>query len=461
MFDAVRSSGWASSGSVACYPAHVGGALLADRWAVDLPDSGFLFPGDVLHYFFTATDLVGGDLRTAVLPADTTGFGDFSGALSYDPSFTMRALPSVDLLAGSVFVQPRVLFWNDFAERGPAGGAAWDEAFAWNDLLPGRDYDIYYTNAPTSGAGNGLGGRATLAQLAGYRDIVYSSADLGTGTIANGDVASGFSPDVQLLEAWLDLGSRDAFLAGDGLASDLALGGVATSAFLHDRLGLTWGASDVRPLINSQVAPKVLPVTGNQVFGEALDWTADGGCPDINTFDAVTVAGSGQRLAGFATPGGQTGVYPYSAATLAAAGGSRVISLPYDLMFIETADASSIEARNRVFRQVGLYLGFITGVLDVPGASVPGVFATSHYPNPFNPSVRIDCSIARAGRLTVRVFDLRGRLVRTVLDEHVDQRATLSWDGHNDQGAQVASGAYFYEARMHGEVQVGRMVLLK
>lgn len=460
VFDAVRSSGWANSGSVACYPAHVGGALLAGRWAVDLPDTGFLFPGDVVHYFFTATDMVGGDLRTATLPVDTTGFGDFSATLSYDPSFTMRALPSVKLLFGQ-FVQPEVLFWKDFAKRGPAGGAAWDEAFTWNGLRLGLDYDVYYTNAPTSGVGNGLGGRASLAQLAGYRDLVYSSADLGTETIANGDAASSFSTDVQLLEAWLALGDRDAFLAGDGLASDLALSGAETSAFLRDRLGLTLAAADVRPLINSQVAPKVLAAAGNQVFHDPVSWIAGGGCPDINTFDAVTPVGAGQRLAEFSGPGGVPAGYTYSAATLASAGSARVISLPYDLMFVETADASSIEARSRVFRQVGLYLGFISGVGDVPGAVEPGVFATSHYPNPFNPSVRIDCSIVRAGHLTVRVFDLRGRLVRTVLDEHVDQGATLSWDGRDDRGGQVASGAYFYEARMHGEVRVGRMMLLK
>ena len=88
-------------------------------------------------------------------------------------------------------------------------------------------------------------------------------------------------------------------------------------------------------------------------------------------------------------------------------------------------------------------------------------FGTHHWPNPFNPRVTIECAIARPGRLTVKVFDVRGRLVRTVLDEHVDQATTLSWDGRDDRGGQVASGTYFYEARMHGEVQVGRMLLVK
>ncbi len=76
------------------------GTATADRWAFDLPDTGFLFPGDVLHYYISATDAIGGpggvDPQTALLPADTTGFSTgFGYVLAYDPSFTVRALPHI------------------------------------------------------------------------------------------------------------------------------------------------------------------------------------------------------------------------------------------------------------------------------------------------------------------------------------------------------------------------------
>ena len=258
----------------------------------------------------------------------------------------------------SGFSQPGVLFWCDFKDR--EGQAAWSEAFTWNELRCGHNFDVFYTNDPYSGVGNGLGGRATLEQITGYRDIVYASGDLSSNTLGNGDPNRDISADVQLLEAWLALGDRDAFMTGDGLASDLQ-GGTVQAAFLQDRLGLSVDSWDLRPLIGNQVAPRVLAVGGNPVFLDPVTWVASGGCPSINNFDAVTPTGAGQRLAEFATAGGQPGGYPYSAATLASTGGSRVVSLPYDLMFIETADASAIEARNRVFRQVGLYLGFIHG----------------------------------------------------------------------------------------------------
>ena len=44
----------------------------ANDFAFDLPDTGFLFPGDRLHYYLTASDDLAGDVRTSVWPPDTT-----------------------------------------------------------------------------------------------------------------------------------------------------------------------------------------------------------------------------------------------------------------------------------------------------------------------------------------------------------------------------------------------------
>ena len=47
-------------------------------WSFDLPDTGFFFPGDMLHYYLTASDELAGDVRTSVWPPDTTGVLDFT-----------------------------------------------------------------------------------------------------------------------------------------------------------------------------------------------------------------------------------------------------------------------------------------------------------------------------------------------------------------------------------------------
>ena len=54
------------------------GAISPDRFFADLPDVDFMYPGDVLHYYISATDAIGGvggsDPQTSLMPADTTGF---------------------------------------------------------------------------------------------------------------------------------------------------------------------------------------------------------------------------------------------------------------------------------------------------------------------------------------------------------------------------------------------------
>jgi hypothetical protein len=55
--------------------------------------------------------------------------------------------------------QPSILFWQDAIDRG--GQNEWFFALSQLGYKMGVDYDMYATNAPSSGLGNGLGGRAT------------------------------------------------------------------------------------------------------------------------------------------------------------------------------------------------------------------------------------------------------------------------------------------------------------
>lgn len=73
-------------------------------------------------------------------------------------------------------------------------------------------------------------------------------------------------------------------------------------------------------------------------------------------------------------------------------------------------------------------------------------------PNPFNPSTTISLAIKDAGQVSVDVFDIRGRCVRSLLDEFCEPTAKMevSWNGRNDAGKRVASGAYFVKVRSYG-----------
>jgi hypothetical protein len=474
LFDPFRTSiyGPADEGTLVGVPASNGGLPVdPDRWAFDLPDSNFLFPGDVLHYCIVASDDDGFEVQTATLPADTTGFGNFGNVLFYDPSFTVRALPTLSEDPGNpgVRTSPSILFWNDFGNRG--GRNEWHGALANLGFVLGRDYDTYYTNGPSSGVGNGLGGRATPLTLGEYDCLLYSSGNLLQMTLSDGLSNGDPGDDIGLLDSWLRQGDKSLLLTGDSVASELLLGTNHGPAFVDDWVGVEYVSYQIAPLIHNQWSARVQTLDGNGIFPDDMTWIAYGGCPSLHSFDAVNprLDSGAVKLAEFLDPSGSQAAYSYSAATLMEnpTMGSRVISLPYDLMSIYTDKdagdkiAAPLATRALVLESALGFYGIEGDPLDV--SPVPGAdqFAVRNYPNPFNPVTRIDYTMPRAGHLTLKVYNVRGELVKTLVDEHIDSSGHVMWEGTDDFGQPVGSGVYFYEARTHGKVLVNKMVLVK
>ncbi len=237
--------------------------LIANRYNFDLPDSNFFFPGDVIHYYIEAKDNLNGDVGTTTFPADISDVEVFSGVFPYEgnSTFIVRALPTLLNAAGD---QPEILFWNDFANRG--GENEWYYALnnlGYNEHL---DYDVYYTNGPSSGVGNGLGGRATAQTLGGYDTMLYTSGDLGAFTISNNDFSDDPSNDIGVLSNWFQQGGKKAFFTGDDLMFNLGTSGGAALAFRNTYFSVQFINNNILPLINNQTAPVVRPVPGNGVF---------------------------------------------------------------------------------------------------------------------------------------------------------------------------------------------------
>lgn len=85
-----------------------------------------------------------------------------------------------------------------------------------------------------------------------------------------------------------------------------------------------------------------------------------------------------------------------------------------------------------------------------------------NYPNPFNQSTIISFSIAQRTPVNLKIYDLLGRVVRTVLEEPLDAgNYALKWQGTDNAGNPVASGIYFYTLETEFYFDVKKLILLK
>jgi hypothetical protein len=110
-----------------------------------------------------------------------------------------------------------------------------------------------------------------------------------------------------------------------------------------------------------------------------------------------------------------------------------------------------------------VHLGW-TGIAgDTPVRTVPRAFALyQNSPNPARGEARIEYALDTPGPACVRIYNLSGQLVRTLVDETKEAGAyTTKWDGHDSQGRRTANGIYFYRLNASGRSITRKMVVLR
>jgi hypothetical protein len=105
---------------------------------------------------------------------------------------------------------------------------------------------------------------------------------------------------------------------------------------------------------------------------------------------------------------------------------------------------------------------------DTPTAigamKIPGKLALyQNVPNPFNPTTVIRYDVpAEGARVSLAIYDVGGRLVRSLLDgSQTPGSKSVTWDGKDSRGTSVSSGIYFYRLRAGDKVITKKMVLIK
>jgi hypothetical protein len=433
----------------------------ANRWAVDLNDSLFT-RGYVIQYYFSAK--VGAGVETA-LP--------WNARSRTDRYFEFTCLPTKN---------SDVLFVDDFTGRGSFNGSVddyWRAVF--KAVLPGTSTEIckyvdrYDVNGPSSGVDNGPGSRAKNAQLTEwYYKIIWDCGDLSAFTITDG--VNDKSNDCNMLIDWLSLAQHNVglWVCGDGVANDLKTLNTTPALTLMQ----TWCGTDLQA--NSYfnetggrtgggvITPKV---TGDADAGTLFihsgvpdNFYAFGGCAIINDFDVLKKAGTTSKIA-LHYPVYNSVAYPAAIANDRVNSGNfqvRTMWFGFSYQYVRDDVKAVPEDRFEIARDVIAWMGN-TVRPDVSQGEVPGAYKLAqNAPNPFNPSTSITFAMKDKGVVTLKIYNVAGQLVRTLVSGTKDVGSyTVTWDGKNDRGGAVASGVYFYKMETKDFNQTRKMVMLR
>ena len=97
------------------------------------------------------------------------------------------------------------------------------------------------------------------------------------------------------------------------------------------------------------------------------------------------------------------------------------------------------------------------------GELVPNEFYVSkNYPNPFNPTTRIDIQTVESNELIVSIFDISGRLINTLIHDKLEIGFySVEWNGKDQSGLLVSTGVYLIQVRSGKKLSTQKMAFIK
>lgn len=151
----------------------------------------------------------------------------------------------------------------------------------------------------------------------------------------------------------------------------------------------------------------------------------------------------------------------------------RVVPVEHPMLAGDDAEHTSYESCEQKGRAAWWMMAVLSGwstttaVGGGPDDPIPGPpafdgFQLSCYPNPCNPSATIRFALPAAGRARLAIYDARGRLVRTLVDEALAEGAhAVVWNGTDESGGRVGSGVYFYRVVADKRSEAKKILLLR
>ena len=436
--------------SFASLPLTPFGASIPSAYSADVPVGSYA-RGTRVRYYFSVTDSLN---TTVTLPSD---------ALAASHYFDATVLPAIQSPSGTCAGDTaKVLYVNAFS--GPEGGASMDQSLT----ALGLRFDRYDVNSPASSLGNSPGGgtpgptrywpATSAATLGMYSAIIWDVGERSSSALT--------AEEQQLLQAWIKRpgANRGLLAAGDNLAYDLVYNGQEVNSFFTCTLGGVFLRDIWENTPQDSLTPTLTGATGTRIAKEPFP--LDGTCPSINRFDALgTSSCAGSKARGWiAYPNTMLASIEKRDSVGVVADSSRSVLLGFSLGAIPSIVRRNLLLYRTIveeFEVPGCYVA--TGVEETPApAGSPAARLFGAAPNPFNPWTTIRFTLSRPARVRLLIFDVSGARVRNLTDRALPAgEYHITWDGKNDRGRELASGAYFYRLEADREVQAKKLILLR
>jgi hypothetical protein len=353
---------------------------------------------------------------------------------------------------------------HDRTVPGEDGGSHHTSEYYWDEALGilGHVFDTF--DVRNTGSSTSLSDGPDTSGMKYYDTIIWNAANFRLYLLK--------TVDQYHLTQWLDEASagaeRNLLLSGNNINYQLNTAGGETLNFQSDWLATEFIMDDVGG---------EYPTLRDAASGFAFMTYDDGACilHGVDSFDVIEpVAGAEGAECAVEYVNPDLTVWPGGVAFTHPTIQYRTVNLGFGLPYMMESVLSRAKYVTGITDRVDLMANVMEYFGKAPTATPTGaeegeVFANrlGHArPNPFNPSTMIEFSLAAEGRVTVRVFDCAGRVVRTLTDGELEAgpHATV-WDGATDTGQRAASGVYFVKMEIAGHTDAFRatrkLVLLK
>jgi hypothetical protein len=297
--------------------------------------------------------------------------------------------------------------------------------------------------------------------------------DLHAGLVGSGNLGlfwldrDGAEPTVR--GRWFDAARTETgSLAWSSSVSQVAIDAIAADVTADGEVILVWTGveNDTRRLYLTRLAADGIELTAPFPVTDHAD--ADAGEPSVSVDENGYIAATWLDH----RDGRRRVYYQLYDGDLLALGGNQPVSAA-DVEFMvspavwaERGRAWFVWADPRqdglnIFLANRLYLPSGTGQDD--GNLVPASFTLSqNFPNPFNPSTEIAFAMPQGGHVTVTVYNVLGREIKTLTDRYYPAgEHRLTWDGEDASGNPAATGVYFYRMTAGDFSDQRKMILLR